>query len=1097
MKYELSYAGIPLVSDTARIIRLPVRETAPEGTSPDRQQIPRKHQTEADLIDELNRVIPFRFLNDFSAPAEFLGRNLSTFTSLDHIKPLPDPSIPIGCWYYPTGARRWSVFRGLATSTQVKDMLAATGGSQKKAFIMKAFPDGARLSNLETSFKVQTNMYMLPPRPLAEHGAKYDGLYLITLVDDRYYLQFASATIHPDRDTTWASVISSLATALGVTINYSTIPTPYAGPEVDSQFWTNLESAAELLDAVAANIGRRVVREFDGTYTLLTPSESQSRVLTNRGSVNNLVRLAGGDVFSSGTKIMAGNLVPAANAILPTSLDVTFPFYVVNDDPVPHFLNSRYANQRPSCWYEESYGSVYTVNVPITSGGTMVSGMSGVAPAPTVRTTAKALISGEIQTAPLNQSGLTSLALQIANDYYSDKVAFVLDEVYHGTYKWTPEGLHDIVWTYSDRQRLASTRVLRSAAWNYGPEELQHQAPALSGQTSVPLGVGGPSVPQTWRDTFNVSTSTQLAATLNSGATTATFNLAGVFPQTNRWKGQIEDEKILFEGASGGTSLGIVNRAIDGTLGAAHNSGTTIRQLSYQSGGNTYGANLITAGTGLRVFPGVWTSGGVQEVRLETAGDECCIRVRFAPLVPMPAHSRSGDDFTASANGVLPAYDGITPAAGDKFLPTVEPLPEENGPMEVVDPGSTTTPARWRRVPLVNSTTGIPGGLPVYVEQGGVNGGHTYELLYPRIPAVNTDPLYFLKDPVRPEAEVATITTLPAYSKDATTGELTGTATGTLTVDGYSFTSSDVGKLLYVLNERDTNASNNGLYWLSRYGDGSQSYKLFPVPGAFRTTYIRGGTWGGTLFGPWGPSNNYVFLSGRPPVQPIAGPGGVGGNAPSNIDVAAFPIHHWTIDEGSGTTIRDRDGSLNGTAVTGAWVNDAKAPGTSYLKFTSLVLAQSAGDYISIGTSPILMGASAFTISARIRIDGATGAQQQIYSENVNAATKGAVIELLVLSDLTVQFGINLTGPGAQRAISLRKLEYNVWYHIVARFEATPASGHSGMEVYINGYKEGINSNTTNTDFTPTECYLGTAISPSTGNRAFFFNGTIQDVILF
>lgn len=608
LAYDLTFAGIPFVSDRGLLVRLSPQE---QQHSDREQKPPRDQQSLGDLVDEINRRIPFDFLRDFSATPDYPGRNLGALASKWQDN-FPTAAIKIGQWYYPTGANRWSVFRGLATSTMAKQMLAATGGSQAKTFKMKAFPISPSTA-AETSYSLSTEMYMLPPRPLAEHGGAFDGLYLITLVDERYYFD-SPISLRVTFTTTWSSLISQIAASLGRTITCSAIPAAYGQPEPDSQLWTNQEDIGFLLDAVAYNIGRVVVRALDGTYSLLTPQESRTIVLNNRGNVTAVVRTAGGDIFASGGKTKAGNLTPARNAVTPAQIVVAFPKYVVGDDPVPHFANIRYPNQRPSTWYEQSYGDTFAVTVPIQSGSSLVSGLSGTSTG-YIHSTAKALLSGDVAInsgTPLNSSGLTSLAMQIAGDYWDAQVAAALDEVYPGIYAWTPEGLHDIVWTYSSRQRQGTTRVLKTE-WNSRIAEMQHAAASLSGQANTPKGVGGPSVAQSWRDSASGEIVTSLASGLPSGNYQAFFNAVSYFPTQNRWRGQIDNEKIFFEGTSGGVAVGIVYRGIDGTLVADHNSGATVTQILPDA---TYGVNLVTFEKGQHVFPQEWNSGGIQGVRV-------------------------------------------------------------------------------------------------------------------------------------------------------------------------------------------------------------------------------------------------------------------------------------------------------------------------------------------------------------------------------------------------------------------------------------------------------------------------------------------------
>ena len=617
LEYDLTFAGVPFVIDVAKVVRLPAygqgEEDEVPGT-PKSQLPPRKHQPLEDLVDENDRLLPFQYLNEFKRPNRNPGRNLGAIAHVDDIGPFPNNEIRIGDWYYPTTASRWSVFRGLALSSMVKEMLLQTKGRLPKTFKMLSNPCSPdNPANNQTQYTLSTQMRMLPPRPIGEHGGTFNGLYLVTLVDERYYWQNEPVSLRVTKGTTWESLLTQLATLLDVTITYSAISAAYGQPEPDSQLWTNAESAPLLLDAIAYNIGRVVVRLLSGAYELMTPVESRVRVLSNRGSVNGVVRTAGGDMFVSGNRLPVGDLFYSKNAIVPDSIRVTFPKYVRGDDPIPHFVNSRYANQRPSCWYEESYGDVHSINIKIQSGGAFASGLSGTINDYSLHTTAKAIYETEAAATgdPVNQSGLQSLALQLAQDYYGSQTAAALDEVYPGTFNWTPEGIHDIIWTYSARARQGVTRVLR-AEWNQTIREFQHSAVALAGYTNVVKGVGGPSVPQTWRDSWgsDYSANTTLSLALGITGATATFSANDHFPTQNRWKAQCEDEIMLMEGTSGGVAVGIVFRGIDGTIAAAHAAGSTINQVDPNA---VYGVNSVVSEKMQWIFPGVHSSGGVQE----------------------------------------------------------------------------------------------------------------------------------------------------------------------------------------------------------------------------------------------------------------------------------------------------------------------------------------------------------------------------------------------------------------------------------------------------------------------------------------------------
>ncbi len=617
--FLLEFAGVPFVPDYARRVR--THQETPEH-SPASQLPAERFQPNPDLIEEIDRMIPMRYLQDFQEPGDdYPGRNLGAIALRSPSSNSPGTDLRIYDWYYPPTASRWSVFRGLMTSSMVKTVNGATrGGALPATFTMKNVPLSP-FNSQPSNYTVSTQMFVLPPRPIGEDGSvgSLDGLYLVTLVDERYFAQGTPATVRVDQNTTWDDLIAQLANELGIVLTYSAIPINYSRPSSDSQLWCNQETASLLLDAVAYNIGRTVVRNLDGSYVLLNPAESQTRSNNNRGNSSKVVRMAGGDIFSSGTRIPAGNLTDFRNSVVPANVNVTFPKYIQGNDPVPHFVNPRTTPQRPSVWYEESYGDVYNVSVPISSGGSNVSGLIGVSEY-TIQTTAKALYSGEILAAsgmiPVNESGLTALAMQLTRNYYAAQTLVALDEVYPGIINWLPEGFHDIIWTYSVKEGRACTRVMRTE-WNASIRSMQQASPAISGQTNVPVGVGGPSLALTVRDSdISGFVPISLSSPLLSGQQFAQLQslsgavFSGAVPFDHRWRGKVDNEWMLFEGASGESVVDIVYRGIDGTLVDNHLTGTFV---SGQIPKTTYGNNLLTFQKDFDVYQGAWTSGGISE----------------------------------------------------------------------------------------------------------------------------------------------------------------------------------------------------------------------------------------------------------------------------------------------------------------------------------------------------------------------------------------------------------------------------------------------------------------------------------------------------
>lgn len=659
--FLLTYAGVPFISDVAQNagVQMPVAER-PYGHERDQRLLNLKQQPQPDLLEEVNRLLDFGYIQDQAYPFPTRDKKTADLAKRWPINQWHNPPLKVGTYFYPHGLSRWSIFRGLMTSSMVQAVLQKTMGTGAQPFVLQAIPNSP--GNFD-KFTISTYLYMLPPRPLAEHGGRFDGLFLVTLVDERYYWQGATYTYHPNQASTWPALITQLSNLLGITVVTPPAAPDVYQPEIDSQLWGNEMNVPLLYDVAAHNMGGTAVRNLTGqpgfSYNIYQPWRSRQIAYQNRGAAKTVVRVAGGDIFNHGADgqtLPSQALTASINSVLPKAVRVSFPKYVIGDDPVPHFVNPRYQNPRPSCWYEDDYGDTFTWEVPLLSGGLqfsggllgvfisgslqldknnqpyMTSGLIGTQDYALVHSTAKALYSGEIQAAPgnnpLNLSGLIPIAQQLAYDTFGQQIAVALDEVYPGIVYWQPEGMHDILWTYSDKQRGAFTRVLR-AQWNVPLQEVQQATPLLSGMNHV-RGVGGPSVAQTWRGSCSGGVPTGLTngiilnSDYKSGDPSLSIFQVSFLPTQNRWKariasGQSDDEIMLLEGTSGGISdgsggytVGVVLQGLDGTGPNSHKANASIIPLLQ----TTYGTNVVTFEKNQHIYPQEMQSGGITGVRI-------------------------------------------------------------------------------------------------------------------------------------------------------------------------------------------------------------------------------------------------------------------------------------------------------------------------------------------------------------------------------------------------------------------------------------------------------------------------------------------------
>src|SRR5438105_3756197 len=95
--YQLTYAGICFVTDKSQVVQMRFEH---DEMVDEEARAPKDQQVLPDLISEINRIIPLEYLQDFSLPNTFPGRNLSAIAQEPQIDPQPNPDIGIGDFYY-------------------------------------------------------------------------------------------------------------------------------------------------------------------------------------------------------------------------------------------------------------------------------------------------------------------------------------------------------------------------------------------------------------------------------------------------------------------------------------------------------------------------------------------------------------------------------------------------------------------------------------------------------------------------------------------------------------------------------------------------------------------------------------------------------------------------------------------------------------------------------------------------------------------------------------------------------------------------------------------------------------------------------------
>jgi PKD repeat protein len=370
-----------------------------------------------DAVEWAEKHISLKDVHEFQRQAwPGFGRETWPFPGRERDQP-----IKLGRLSWPNGAANWAEGHFLVTDDQlpaIRQVVFATG-YKSQPLVMDDGAGGA----------ITATMFMLPARQLAQIPGS-NGMYLLTLVDQRYFWWQQAADIEVvENTTTWQALYSAIAVAVGVTINNEAVNGNYLFPPAN--FTSRYRYLPLLLDAVAASLGQRVVVSLAGVVS--AQSATTALASQKKQLAATYAKQAGG------TFTLDKSQKPDMAALVPSSVSVNFPL---------------------------CDGTAYSISTTLTSlqlqqyGG--ITGYNG-----SQLITDVAVANGK---PPSNLTELTALAKQIATDWYLWQLSAV-DINYNGIVPLAPDGLTDAVWQYSSWD--VSTRSQRGA-WNDLTEFLGH-----------------------------------------------------------------------------------------------------------------------------------------------------------------------------------------------------------------------------------------------------------------------------------------------------------------------------------------------------------------------------------------------------------------------------------------------------------------------------------------------------------------------------------------------------------------------------------------------------------------------------------------------
>ncbi len=461
--FELSYAGIPF------------------------------QNMEPAIEEWIKNRIPLTYLQSILNPQDRTQAHQDGFGNQMHV---PRPPLCINEFYYPSAFCQWCEGYFLATETAVLAMQAKAlivGGSPVgNDLVIRA--DGAGDRDFTAGGVTISNMFMLPARPLFQTDTGKDGLYIVPLVDIRYFRQ-NQYTDFEDFECfqSWDEFYDEITEDLNIEITNDppaaggtgpSIEAVYGFPNPDSALWTNKSPIARMIDPCSFGLGRFLVRNLDGTFTIV-------RVTDNTWLTQRPVNSIAGGSFTD--NVDSKGLIPTLESVLPTTIQVVYPHFIEGwgywdaTGGSQFGRGASFAIIRMTPWSRVQYGfsSPYNANLAQSNAndplGNSLQNYGGHDQTVTLRSTARALHLTADGNPPDNDVQLIALTNQLADNLWV-ALAQGMDEVYLGIVKWTPEPFHDVLWTF--RKDRPTTRVKKKPA-NYWPVEYFHyiEAPTKDADT--------------------------------------------------------------------------------------------------------------------------------------------------------------------------------------------------------------------------------------------------------------------------------------------------------------------------------------------------------------------------------------------------------------------------------------------------------------------------------------------------------------------------------------------------------------------------------------------------------------------------------------
>lgn len=550
---------------------------------------------------------------------------------------------------WPRGGQRWAKGFFLVGQSGLVSIQAALTASSVVGRALLHMDDG-------NGGTIETQMWCLPPRPIADKS-----LYVLPLVDSRFWLwatEDSALYISPGDD--WPTLLARLKTDVvfaGEDLQYSTIASVYTALAGETAQW-NLFGPVETpiqVDAIAYNLGMRVVRDLNGTYHLLSLTDSKARKATNLAA--GFRPLAGG-----ARDLNAASTTNFLNELVPSAVSVFVPILAPSSDLIVAHWN-----------YDHTLTSL---------GLSSFQGITGVDGFKSIHMPYMYVYATDI-----NNASVTAKVTQIAQDWYGHQIGG-RDATYDGLCNWLPEGLSiGIEWNY--RPDGCTTRIYAGGLdWEPLPVD---KATSIVGEVNGAAAVGPQPI-------LNFKSNSGITWSVVNNSTNSSLDITPTLTAVSSPSVKVQNGNGLVYGPEPTISVGATNVVVtvsDDTAGGRILLGlniSTLTNVTLQSSTSTNELEItptISGGTATNVvintstvnnptIIGATFSGGVNGSGLSTIFDTntggqstSTGAYNYPYSITAPTLTQAGDSFRFEAFGYTDIGGGnVTVQLGSATLVT-------------------------------------------------------------------------------------------------------------------------------------------------------------------------------------------------------------------------------------------------------------------------------------------------------------------------------------------------------------------------------------------------------------------------------------------